>query len=229
MRNLYCDESCHLENDNCEVMVIGGIITPQYSRFDIYQDIRQIKIKHGLKKDFEIKWTKISKSKLDFYKELIEYFFENELLEFRGVILPNKRKLDHNRFNQTHDEFYYKMYFYTVMPFMNGNDDINVYMDIKDTNGGNKIKKLKEIINNASYAKVTNLNNIQLVRSHENEILQLADLLIGCLSYANRYFKTENPKQEIVDLVAEKSGVDLRRKTPINLTKFNLLVLDYVR
>lgn len=229
MRNLYCDESCHLENDNLGVMVIGGIATPQYSRFDIYKDIRKIKEKHGLKKEFEIKWTKISNSKLDFYEELIEYFFDNELLEFRGVILPDKNKLDHERFNQTHDEFYYKMYFYTIRPFMNGYDDINVYMDIKDTNGGAKIKKLNEIITNDSYTKTSNLNKIQLIRSDENEILQLTDLLIGSLSYANRYPKTTKPKQKIVDLIRRKSGNDLKSKTPISQTKFNLLVLDYVK
>lgn len=229
MRNLYCDESCHLENDNCNVMIIGGIATPQYSRFEIYKEIRELKEKHGLKKDFEIKWTKISKSKIDFYKELIKYFFDNELLDFRGVILPDKSKLDHSRFNQTHDDFYYKMYFYTVRPFMNGNDDINVYMDIKDTNGGNKIKKLYDIITNDSHTKVSNLNTIQLIRSDENEIIQLTDLLIGALSYANRYNNTNKPKQEIVDLIREKSGFDLKSKTPIDNTKFNLLVLDYVK
>lgn len=229
MRNLYCDETCHLENDNCNVMVIGGIATPDYSKFKIYNEIRDIKIKHGLNKDFEIKWTKISRSKLDFYKELVEYFFNNDLLEFRGVILPNKNKLNHEKYNQTHDDFYYKMYYFTIRHFLNGADNINVYMDIKDTNGGIKIKKLKEVIDNYSRRTTASLNKIQLIRSHENEILQLTDLLIGALGYTNRFYKTENPKQEIVDLIRLNTNSDLRRKTDLDYKKFNLLVLDYVK
>ena len=76
--NIYCDESCHLENDDSKIMVIGGIICPNENRKQIYTEIRQLKVKHNIKPHTEIKWTKVSNSRKSFYKELLEYFFYNK-------------------------------------------------------------------------------------------------------------------------------------------------------
>ena len=40
MLNLYCDESCHLENDGESVMLIGGISCPDYVRNIVYKEIK---------------------------------------------------------------------------------------------------------------------------------------------------------------------------------------------
>jgi hypothetical protein len=51
--NVYCDESCHLEGDHIPVMVLGAVWCPQAISGKIAQDIRAIKVRHGLKPDFE--------------------------------------------------------------------------------------------------------------------------------------------------------------------------------
>lgn len=38
----------------------------------------------------EMKWTKISPAKVDLYKDLVNYFFDDDDLHFRGVIIPDK-------------------------------------------------------------------------------------------------------------------------------------------
>ena len=48
--NLYCDESCHLENDGQQAMVLGAVWCPSDKRREIADRIREIKIKHGLGK-----------------------------------------------------------------------------------------------------------------------------------------------------------------------------------
>ena len=40
MLNIYCDESCHLENDHQKVMAIAGIACPDYAKRSIYRDIK---------------------------------------------------------------------------------------------------------------------------------------------------------------------------------------------
>jgi len=55
--NIYCDESCHLENDNQKVMVLGAIWCPYEKKDEIFERIREIKIKHRMSPKFEIKWT----------------------------------------------------------------------------------------------------------------------------------------------------------------------------
>ena len=99
--NIYCDESCHLENDSWKVMVLGAITCPDSEKRKVFERIREIKQKHNLSKTFEIKWTKVSKSKVGFYLDLIDYFFDNENLGFRAIIIPDKNKLNHDNFKQT--------------------------------------------------------------------------------------------------------------------------------
>lgn len=41
----------------------------------------------------------------------MNYFFDNQDLHFRVLIVKDKSELDHAAFYQTHDFFYYKMYF----------------------------------------------------------------------------------------------------------------------
>jgi len=84
--NIYCDESCHLEKDKSNIMVLGAMSCLIENKKEIFNDIRSIKEIHGLSKSFEIKWTKVSESKIEFYKDLVDYFFRNEKLSFRGLI-----------------------------------------------------------------------------------------------------------------------------------------------
>ena len=63
---VFCDESCHLQKDNSSVMVLGAMYCLSEKRKQIYSDIRAIKEKNGLNSHFEIKWTKVSESKIEF-------------------------------------------------------------------------------------------------------------------------------------------------------------------
>ena len=105
--NIYCDESCHLECDEQNAMVIGGISCPDFYRHVVYKEIERLKRKHQIPSYVEIKWTKVSPSKIEFYKDLIKYFFDNDLLHYRAVVIPDKKQLNHLKFSQTHDDFYY--------------------------------------------------------------------------------------------------------------------------
>ncbi len=93
--NIYCDESCHLEHDRQKVMILGAIWCPLETARETAQAIRAIKEKHGLGRDFEIKWTKVSPGKLDFYIDLTDYFFAEPDLHFRALIVADKNKLGH--------------------------------------------------------------------------------------------------------------------------------------
>ena len=90
--NVYCDESCHLENDGQKAMVLGAVWCPKEKRLEIAERIREIKQKHGLERDFEIKWTKVSPSKLAFYQDIVDYFFDDDDLHFRGLVVPDGRR-----------------------------------------------------------------------------------------------------------------------------------------
>ena len=93
-------------------MVLGAMYCLSEKRKQIYSDIRAIKEKHGLNSHFEIKWTKVSESKIEFYLELLDYFWTNSDLHYRGLVATGKDKLNHAKYNNDdYDLWYYKMYF----------------------------------------------------------------------------------------------------------------------
>ncbi|RKX69376.1 hypothetical protein DRP43_04475 [candidate division TA06 bacterium] len=154
--NLYCDESCHLENDKQKSMVLGTIWVPVDSVKKVFLDIKNIKFKNHMSKDFEIKWKKVSLSKLELYLDLIDYFFTNNDLHFRCLVVPSKKKLNHKAFKQTHDDWYYKMYYEMLKFIFTRYNKFNVYLDIKDTHGGKKIEKLHSFFDKTIVKKIQN-------------------------------------------------------------------------
>lgn len=85
MINIYCDESCHLQFDNSDIMLMGGLSCPKEKVRLISQEIRKLKVSHGLNENFEIKWTKVSNGQLSFYLDLLDLFFNTSYLGFRCV------------------------------------------------------------------------------------------------------------------------------------------------
>jgi hypothetical protein len=61
------------------------------------------------------------------------------------------------------------------------------------------------------------------VHSHEVEILQLADLLIGTISYINRGLSSNAAKIALVERMRDRSGYSLTKTTLYLENKVNLL------
>ena len=98
-----------------------------------------------------------------------------------------------------------------------------IYLDYKDTQGATKVKKLQEVLCNNMYDFSRRIiERVQLVRSHEVEILQLADLLIGTVSYVNRGLSTSTAKRRLVDRMRARSGYKLTQTTLLRENKVNL-------
>lgn len=221
--NIYCDESCHMENDHLKVMVLGAVWCPIDKVKEISTRIRDIKKDHGLKPEFEIKWTKVSPAKMIFYREVMDYFFDNDNLHFRALIVPDKSKLRHEVFSQSHDDWYYKMYFDMLKVILSPKAIYRIYLDIKDTRSVDKIAKLHDVLCNNLYdfsRKI--IERVQAVRSHEVEILQLTDLLIGTVSYTNRGLSGNDGKDTLVARMKERSQYCLTRTTLLREDKVNL-------
>ena len=223
--NFYCDESLHLPNDGSKIMVLGGIWCPKNKVKSINRDIRDIKRKHNI--HHEMKWVKVSESKKDAYLDLVQYFFECNDLHFRVLVVDNKDKLNHELFKQSHDEWYFKMYFRMIKTILDPVDIYNIYLDIKDTRSKTKIQKLRNVLENSRYDfSKAMIKNMQVIRSDEVEIMQLVDILIGALAYFSRNMSAVKAKNEIIEYIKEKSGYTLKKNTLYRESKFNIFHLQ---
>jgi hypothetical protein len=221
--NIYCDESCHLEHDGQPLMVLGALWCPLEKTREIADRIREIKLAHGLSERFEIKWTKVSPGNLDFYADLLNYFFDDDDLHFRALVAHRKDDLVHDSFNQNHDTWYYKMYFDTLKVLLRPDSCYRIYLDVKDTDSAEKVRRLHRVLSNNMYDfRREIIERIQTVRSDEVEQLQLADLLIGIISYASRGIDTSPAKLALVQRMRERSGYKLTQSTLLSEQKVNL-------
>jgi hypothetical protein len=236
--NIYCDESCHLQNDKEPVMVIGAVYCPIEKKEEIFERLYSFKVKHSLipknkKNDkdnrpyYELKWNKVSKSKIEYYKDVINYFFDDDDLQFRVLVVSNKTDIDYEKFNHTHDTFYYKMYFGMLKAILNPENSHHIYIDIKDTKSKEKVHKLEQVLRNDKYDYSKEIiKKVQQVRSHEVEILQLTDLLVGATAYVNRGLANSKAKNELINLIKHRSKYSLTKSTLLKERKFNVFIWE---
>lgn len=196
--NVYCDESCHIENDHKKFMFLGSV-SAAYNQVKLHTDaINLIKKKHNFYA--EIKWSSVSKSKIRFYSDLVDYFFATDL-KFRTLGVE-KSKINCVVFGKTYDDFYYTMYYRLLNYNINTLYSYNVYLDIKDTLSSRKVNKLKDILN----TKFGVFRHVQNIRSHESIIMQLADFFMGAISYLhNDEVKGNAAKMQIIEKIKNHS------------------------
>ncbi len=211
-------------------MVLGAIWCREDRIAEANEMIRKIKEKHGIARHAEVKWTKVSPAKEDLYYDLVDYFANDSDLHFRVVAALDKEKLRHGDFGQDHDTWYYKMYFQMLRMIFDPKHTFSVYLDIKDTAGAKKVERLLEVLNNSHYDfRREIIRKMQLVRSHEIELLQLADILIGAVMYANRgryegYTFTSATKKRIVEFLRDRTDYTLTKSTLPSERKFNIFI-----
>ena len=228
--NIYCDESCHLEHGKEHVMLVSCIYCPKDKVYEISQDLRFLKEKYHLNKRGELKWHKISNCKRDYYIELLNYFLNNEDINFRTIIIPHKEKLKHEIFNQTHSKWYYKM-IYTLVKYIpeyiyDNKKKYYVYIDKKE----NSYEARQEVIKLKTYLdKHFDFDcHIQNIVSDQSELLQLNDFIQGAISYSNRGIydkeKSNSTKKEIVDMLTDKLGIKINKTNKYK--KCNILIWE---
>lgn len=222
--NVYCDESCHLENDHQPVMVLGAIWCPKDQAHRLGAALRDIKTRH--KARGELKWSKTSASRLPFYLEVVDWFLAESPLHFRGLVVQNKQALNHAAFNQgDHDLFYYKMQFSLLTRILSPDSRYAIYLDIKDTRSRLKLKTLREVLCNNVYDFTSDMiGHIQNIHSHEAELMQVADYLTGALAYRHRRLDGNPAKREVLRHLEERWGRSLSSATPLREQKLNIFL-----
>ena len=144
---------------------------------------------------------------------------------FRAWVIPHKSILVHGNYDETHDEWYYKMYFYHLRNLISPERKYHIYLDIKDTRSRRKLHKLWEVLSNANYDFSREIfERIQHVRSHDIGLLQLSDLLTGAVSYHARGLTGSAAKNDILQLIKKKTGLSLMQSTLPGERKFNICI-----
>ena len=151
-------------------------------------------------------------------------FWEDPLLRYRAVVAP-KMHLDHETFNQTHDDWYHKMYYELLRHLITSNtgDRFRIYIDIKDTQSATKLRMLHDVLCNGMHDfDHQYLESMQALHSHEVPLIQLADLLTGAVSYAARGLESSPAKRHLIEALQTRTGRPIEKTTWLSEKKFNV-------
>ena len=222
--NVYCDESCHLVSNDSKYMLIGAVYCPKYKVKKVNEYIEHLKENYNLSDKIELKWNKIDKKTEKLYLDIINYFFNNDDLKFR-VIVIDKTKLDHEKYNQTENEFYHKTYYEMLKYIIIPGNSYNIYPDIKDTNSYYYHQVMLDYLRiKMQDTNKKTIKKVQPIRSYEAPILQINDILIGALSYHYRNLSKNSVKLNIISEIKKLYQNDLNETSYCSNTKFNIFI-----
>ena len=218
---IFCDESCHLEHDGADIMVLGALHCTAEKATALTKHIKWLRHQHNYHN--ELKWTKLVSKQWPFYQALLGLIFDDQEVWFKATVVQHKKSLDHERYNAgSHNTFYYKMFFYTLKDFLERDRQYRIYLDYMDSLGGSKTKELCKVLQNSTDWQLS--VNAFIVQSYEAQLIQVCDLLIGAISYKNRTDINHESviKKRIVDYLENKLGHDLDCTTPPWERQFNI-------
>ena len=222
--NVYCDESCHLVSNDSKYMLIGAVYCPKYKVKKVNEYIEHLKENYNLSDKIELKWNKIDKKTEKLYLDIINYFFNNDDLKFR-VIVVDKTKLDHEKYNQTENDFYHKAYYDMLKYIIIPGNSYNIYPDIKDTNSYYYHQVMLDYLRiKMSDTNKKTIKKVQPIRSYEAPILQINDILIGALSYYYRNLSGNSVKLNIINEIKKLYQNDFDASSYYSNTKFNIFI-----
>lgn len=218
---IFCDESCHLERDGADVMVLGAIHCSEDKAVELTKHIKWLRYQYNYHN--ELKWTKLIAKQLPFYQALIDLLIDDHDVQFKATVVQHKSRLEHQVYNDgSHNNFYYKMFYYTLRDFLHNDNQYRIYLDYMDTLGGKKTHKLCEILKTEGRQDIE--VDAYIIQSYESQLIQLCDIVIGAVSYKNRSDISHESaiKNQLIDYLEQKLGHGLDYGTPPWERNFNI-------
>jgi hypothetical protein len=224
----YCDESnpevLGARNTQTQYLLIGSVWLQSEDRSQFKDSIYELRNRHKIGSEF--KWNRISPSRVDFYADLIEFFFmQGERLRFRCIAV-DRDKVDLTRFHANDQElgfykFYYQMLHHWILDF----NEYAFFLDTKKNRCPLRLATLKRCLDASNLSSV--VANVQAIESNQSVLIQLADVLTGVVSRRlNRSSQGSRARDSIVEAVEHRLGHSIgptgRSENKFNVFKINL-------
>jgi hypothetical protein len=219
---VYCDEAnpdvFTSQAPRARHLMIGSLWIPSELRDELKSQILALRQRHQTWG--EIKWTKVSPSKLDFYMELVDLFvgYGNNV-RFRCIAVDREQvnlALHDNDGELGFYKFYYQLLHHWILDF----NQYQIYCDAKCNRDLERLPVLGTCLSRANLT--SSIERVQSLPSREVVLIQLCDLLLGAASSRiNRTLGQNTAKASLVHHLESALGNALR-PTPKAEEKFNI-------
>jgi hypothetical protein len=221
---IYCDESRHDNSATNRYMAIGGLWVPRSVKDRLSVEFRLLRERVGLRG--EVKWSKVSAKRLDGYKELVGFFFGQEDLRFRAIVV-DQSKLDVSKYHGNDRELgFYKFYYEMLVKWLLPENQYLILLDHKQNKGADRYRMLRRVLENATRGKAW-ITDLTIINSHQSHLAQLTDLLTGATASEWCGVARMTAKGELAAYIGQCRGASLRSPNlSPSLSKFNVFAID---
>ncbi|MCD6116299.1 DUF3800 domain-containing protein [bacterium] len=224
---VYCDESMPdlftTKKPAGRYLMIGGLWLPASLREEMKHKIRRLREKHNTWG--EIKWSKVSPSRLSFYLDLIDMFFSYDLELRSRCIAVDHTQLKMSLYDNDSELGFYKFYYQLLHHWILDFNEYRIFCDIKTNRDPDRLKVLKRCLQYANLSSI--ITDIQSLPSRQVVLIQLCDLLLGAASSRmNNTLKAGSAKSELVCFLEKGIGIDTLAPTPKGTEKFNIFKIQ---
>ena len=220
---VYCDEALPdlftSKKPRSEYLMIGGLWIPANIRNEVKNKIKDLREKHHAWG--EIKWTKVSPSKLEFYEELVDLFMSyGKEMRFRCIAVAHKEvnmALHQNDGELGFYKFYYQLLHHWIYDF----NEYSVFCDAKTNRDKNRFIDLRKCLAHANLS--SDITQVQALPSKQVVLIQLSDLLLGMASSRiNKTLGEGTAKETLVKRLESRLDIHSLQPTPRTEEKFNI-------
>jgi hypothetical protein len=224
---VYCDEA-HPDlftsaNPQAQYLMIGSLWLPADLRDEIKTKIKALRGKHNAWG--EIKWTKVSPSKLEFYLDLIDLFVGyGTMLRFRCIAV-DQESVNMRLHNSDHELGFYKFYYQVLHHWIYDFNTYRIFCDQKSNREPQRFTELRKVLDNANLS--ADVERVQALPSKEVTLIQLADLLLGAASSRmNKTLGEGTAKETVVKALEQRLSIPSLRPTYQSEPKFNIFKIN---
>lgn len=224
---VYCDESLPdlftSQKPRANYLMIGALWLPAELRDDAKAKVTRLRELHNV--HGEMKWRKISPSRLAFYAEVIDLFFAyGSDMRFRCIAVDHtKTNLDH--FHNGDGELgFYKFYYQLLHHWILDFNEYTFFCDLKSNRSPTRLAELRKVLRNANLS--AEILDVQPLPSSQLVLMQLTDILLGA---ASSRLNSEAPSSPAKLAIVEQIEARLGRKiapTWKSEEKFNVFKIN---
>jgi hypothetical protein len=218
--SLYCDESRHEGQRSQQYMVIGGLWLPRDNRGEILDGLRAIQNLHRITS--ELKWGKVSQTKLAGYQAVVDFVAARLDIHFRCIVV-DKSKVNHDKYFQNDRQFgFWVFYWHCLKQWMGNQNTYFISIDFKPESLHFGPRRLREVLENECIRRCW-LKSLACVDSRENLFCQIADVFIGAVGYEQNGLAGSPAKHALATHIARAyCRRDLKGNDLPSVRRFNI-------
>lgn len=200
--NIYIDESSQTQH---RYLILGGVIIPKTQADAALHKLHAYRLPDIT--TGEMKWSKVSRSKLDAYKRVIDAFWDDDTVKhfhFHSLFVDTTKQ-NHRKYNSGNKEVGFSKEIYQIaQKFRRQYGGLfHLYLDERETN--DDLETLRKILNRGASKdgdkRAWPFRRCHFRNSKSCLALQLSDILIGAIGFhINGHITADNASPAKIEL-----------------------------